>query len=166
MRLECSWGASLFPDWFYDVNGFNNDVSLVANAVPGMEFLDDFAEARIGEGAPLLELPKRGTSARRFRHASSSAGSTSTPSTSNSHLRRQPAVTLPPLINESVEEKIEAVRNGGMEGTASRACWYRSRPSIAISSVETTSPAPWPSRAAQDQLSAENCRWRLATHRH
>jgi hypothetical protein len=51
VRLECSWGASLFPDWFYDVNGFNNDVSLVANAVPGMEFLDDFAEARIGEGA-------------------------------------------------------------------------------------------------------------------
>lgn len=46
MHLE----GSLFPDGFDGIDGFDDYVSLVPNAVPGMELLDDFAEARIGEG--------------------------------------------------------------------------------------------------------------------
>ena len=51
--------ASLFPDWFPGVDGFDNDVSLVANALAGMELSHDLAEARIGEGyARKIKAPK------------------------------------------------------------------------------------------------------------
>jgi hypothetical protein len=52
------------------------------------------------------------------------------------------------LIVECIKERVQPFPMVGWVSTASRTCWYGSPPSIAICSVEMTSPALWPSSAA------------------